>query len=191
MVRAYWLATERGTPGEVYNVGRGSCMRVGDMLDILLSHTSARISVEQDPGDHAALTMFDCCGRTSTSSKGPLTRADDPFEKTMADLLEYWRDRIRASTATSLVARPGNGRGRVGAIASGMSCWRGFLGAVQFLTRVPLPTTENNLGEALGWLPLVGLLIRRCSRPGRSGPGLARRLLLAEWHDHRGAAADH
>ncbi len=40
-----------------------------------------------------------------------------------------------------------------------MSCWRGFLGAVQFLTRVPLPTTENNLGEALGWLPLVGLLI--------------------------------
>ena len=23
MVRAYWLATERGEPGEVYNVGRG------------------------------------------------------------------------------------------------------------------------------------------------------------------------
>ncbi|HEY2593545.1 MAG TPA: adenosylcobinamide-GDP ribazoletransferase, partial [Chloroflexota bacterium] len=40
-----------------------------------------------------------------------------------------------------------------------MSWWRGFLGALQFLTRLPLTTPENNLGEALGWLPLVGLLI--------------------------------
>jgi adenosylcobinamide-GDP ribazoletransferase len=37
--------------------------------------------------------------------------------------------------------------------------WRGFVGALQFLTRFPLPKTENGLGEALGWLPLVGLLI--------------------------------
>jgi len=37
--------------------------------------------------------------------------------------------------------------------------WRGFVGALQFLTRFPLPATENGLGEALGWLPLVGLLI--------------------------------
>jgi adenosylcobinamide-GDP ribazoletransferase len=42
-----------------------------------------------------------------------------------------------------------------------MSWWRGFVGAAQFLTRVPLPrsTSQNQLGEALGWLPLVGLLI--------------------------------
>jgi adenosylcobinamide-GDP ribazoletransferase len=40
-----------------------------------------------------------------------------------------------------------------------MSWWRGFVGALQFLTRLPLSTTQNNLGEALGWLPLVGLLI--------------------------------
>src|ERR671936_931352 len=39
MVRAYWLATVRGEPGEVYNVGRGTCMAVGDMLDVLLNHS--------------------------------------------------------------------------------------------------------------------------------------------------------
>src|SRR5919206_579764 len=44
MVRAYWLATERGEPGEVYNVGRGTCIRVGDMLDILLSHSNVEIA---------------------------------------------------------------------------------------------------------------------------------------------------
>ena len=48
MVRAYWLATERATPGEVYNVGHGDCMAVGDMLDILLSHSHAQIAKEQD-----------------------------------------------------------------------------------------------------------------------------------------------
>ncbi|HEY1296284.1 MAG TPA: adenosylcobinamide-GDP ribazoletransferase [Chloroflexota bacterium] len=40
-----------------------------------------------------------------------------------------------------------------------MPAWRGFVGALQFLTRFPLPATENGLGEALGWLPLVGLLM--------------------------------
>src|SRR5919206_4790904 len=45
MVRAYWLATERATPGEVYNVGRGSCMRIRDMLDVLLDHTSADVQI--------------------------------------------------------------------------------------------------------------------------------------------------
>src|SRR5205814_8536418 len=49
MVRAYWLVSERGTPGEAYNVGRGSCMRVGDMLDGLRSQTEAQITVEQEP----------------------------------------------------------------------------------------------------------------------------------------------
>ena len=48
MVRAYWLATERGQPGEVYNVGQGTCIAVGDMLDILLSHSAAQITVHQD-----------------------------------------------------------------------------------------------------------------------------------------------
>lgn len=46
-----------------------------------------------------------------------------------------------------------------------MLSWRGLVGALQFLTRIPLPrqiqraTTETDLSEALGWLPLVGLLI--------------------------------
>src|SRR5215216_229727 len=48
MVRAYWLATERGEPGEVYNVGQGTCIRVGEMLEILLSHSHAKIEQEQD-----------------------------------------------------------------------------------------------------------------------------------------------
>src|SRR5437870_4917635 len=49
MVRAYWLATERGEPGEVYNTGRGTCISIGHMLDVLLSHSNVDIAREQDP----------------------------------------------------------------------------------------------------------------------------------------------
>jgi GDP-4-dehydro-6-deoxy-D-mannose reductase len=104
MVRAYWLAAERGTPGEVYNVGRGSCMRVGDMLDILLSHTSARISVEQDPARMRPSDVRLLWANVDKFKRATGWEATIPFEKTMADLLEYWRDRIRASSASSLVA---------------------------------------------------------------------------------------
>lgn len=95
MVRAYWLATERATPGEVYNVGHGDCMAVGDMLDILLSHSRVEIAKEQDqarmrPSD-VKLLWANCDKFKKATGWEPAI----PFETTMADLLEYWRERIR------------------------------------------------------------------------------------------------
>jgi GDP-4-dehydro-6-deoxy-D-mannose reductase len=97
MVRAYWLATERGEPGEVYNVGQGTCIAVGDMLDILLSHTTAQITVEQDaarmrPSDVRLLWANLDKFRKATDWKPTI-----PFDKTMADLLGYWRERVRVT----------------------------------------------------------------------------------------------
>jgi GDP-4-dehydro-6-deoxy-D-mannose reductase len=95
MVRAYWLATERGEPGEVYNTGSGSCMRVGDMLDILLSHTTADIKVEADqarmrPSDVRLLWANVDKFKSATGWEPTI-----PFDQTMADLLGYWRERVR------------------------------------------------------------------------------------------------
>ena len=95
MVRAYWLAAERGTPGEVYNTGHGTCMRVGEMLDILLSHARVPISVEQDPtrlrpSDVPLLLANVDKFRAATGWEPTI-----PFEQTMADLLGYWRERVR------------------------------------------------------------------------------------------------
>jgi len=36
---------------------------------------------------------------------------------------------------------------------------RGFLSALQFLTRIPVPSGEYRLERAVGWLPVVGLLL--------------------------------
>ena len=95
MVRAYWLATERGEPGEVYNVGRGTCIAVGDMLDILLSHSNVEIAKEQDPS-----RMRPSDVRLLWANVDKFKQATDwepviPFDQTMADLLGYWRERVR------------------------------------------------------------------------------------------------
>jgi GDP-4-dehydro-6-deoxy-D-mannose reductase len=95
MVRAYWLAAERGDPGEVYNIGRGSCIAIRDMLDILLSHTSSAIEIEQDP---SRLRPSDV--RLLWANVDKFKAATDwdpviPFDQTMADLLDYWRERVR------------------------------------------------------------------------------------------------
>jgi GDP-4-dehydro-6-deoxy-D-mannose reductase len=94
MVRGYWLALEKGLPGEVYNVGSGFTRRIGDMLNILLSLSNNHIELRQDqarlrPSDvkilWADITKF--CQQTGWE---PVI----PFEQTMRDLLDYWRARV-------------------------------------------------------------------------------------------------
>ncbi|MFM8933188.1 MAG: GDP-mannose 4,6-dehydratase, partial [Gemmataceae bacterium] len=43
-VEGYWLLLRDGIPGEVYNLGSGQALRMGDVLDHLLRH--ARVKVE-------------------------------------------------------------------------------------------------------------------------------------------------
>jgi GDP-4-dehydro-6-deoxy-D-mannose reductase len=99
MVRAYWLALDQAEPGQVYNVGQGTCISVGDMLDILLCHSRRKISKQQDPSrmrpsDVRLLWANVDKFRTATTWEPKI-----PFEQTMADLLQYWRDRVRVQAA--------------------------------------------------------------------------------------------
>src|SRR5207249_6266467 len=49
MVRAYWLALEKGEPGEVYNIGTGNAPSIREILDRMLSLTDASVEVRQVP----------------------------------------------------------------------------------------------------------------------------------------------
>ncbi len=94
MVRAYWLALEKGVPGEVYNLGSGTTQRVGDMLDLLLSLSSAKIEVRPDP---ARLRPSDVKILWADASKFRAQTGWEPkipFRQTMSDLLDYWRERV-------------------------------------------------------------------------------------------------
>ncbi len=105
MVRAYWLAAERGEPGEVYNVGQGTCIAVGDMLDILLSHSNVQIAREQDPSRMRPSDVRLLWANVDKFKKATGWEPMIPFETTMADLLGYWRERVRVLGLQTVGAR--------------------------------------------------------------------------------------
>lgn len=93
-VRAYWLASEKGVPGQVYNIGSGVAREVREMLDILLGMTDASIKVEVDPARlrPSDVKVLICDATKFRELTGWQPRI--PFEQTMKDLLDYWRERV-------------------------------------------------------------------------------------------------
>ena len=94
MVRAYWLALERGSPGEVYNVCSGRGYAVREVLDLLLGMTSIKAEVREDPQrfrpSDVPVLVGDCKKFKQVTGWEPTI----PFDTTLKDLLEYWRDRV-------------------------------------------------------------------------------------------------
>lgn len=97
-VRAYYLlVTVDPQPGAYYNIGGTFSCTVEDMLHHLLSLSTRKdIAVETDPGRvrpiDADLQVPNTAKFRAHTGWEPVI----PFEKTMADLLEYWREAIRA-----------------------------------------------------------------------------------------------
>ncbi|MCL5257446.1 MAG: GDP-mannose 4,6-dehydratase [Chloroflexi bacterium] len=94
MVKAYHLLLEKGQPGDVYNIGSGVTRTVQSMLDLLLQNAKVSIDVRQDP---ARLRPSDVKVLQADYSKFKAATGWEPFipfEKTMKDLLDYWRERI-------------------------------------------------------------------------------------------------
>ena len=96
-VRAYhMLVTVNPVPGEYYNIGGTYSCEVGDTLKTLISFSPMKdkIRVETDPERlrpiDADLQVPD--SRKFTAHTG--WKPEIPFEKTMRDLLDYWRARV-------------------------------------------------------------------------------------------------
>ena len=98
-VQAYYmLVTVNPIPGESYNIGGTYSCTVGTMLAFLISLSTHKdhIKVEQDaerlrPLD-ADLQVPDTAKFKAHTGWEP----EIPFEKTMRDLLDYWRDRVKS-----------------------------------------------------------------------------------------------
>lgn len=94
IVRAYWLCLEKGEDGEVYNIGSGNVYSMKEVLDMLLSMSRVNVKVEVDP---SRLRPSDVPVLFSDSSKfRKLTgwKPAIPFQDSLRDLLDYWRERV-------------------------------------------------------------------------------------------------
>ena len=65
------------------------------MLDILLSHSDVHIAKEQDPSRMRPSDVQLLWANVDKFKKATGWEPMIPFDQTMADLLGYWRERVR------------------------------------------------------------------------------------------------
>jgi GDP-mannose 4,6-dehydratase len=92
-VKGYVLLSEKGIPGEVYNIGGNVTQKVGDYLKILLGYSKKKIKVVVDPALYrpadATLQIPDLSKIHALGWKAKITP-----EQSLLDLLNYWRERV-------------------------------------------------------------------------------------------------
>jgi GDP-4-dehydro-6-deoxy-D-mannose reductase len=93
-VRAYRAIAEHGVAGRVYNVCAGQAYRIGDILEMLLAKARVAIAVRRDPARYrphdSPLVLGDRSRLTNELGWAPTI----PMERTLGDLLEYWRQSL-------------------------------------------------------------------------------------------------
>lgn len=96
-IKAYWILVNQCPPGEVYVIGGKETMTVGEMLKKLLNlSTKKDIKVEVDPARlrPSDVTLQIPCIDKFAKETG--WKPEIPFDRTLDDLLNYWRDHFNS-----------------------------------------------------------------------------------------------
>jgi len=94
MVEGYFLALEKGEPGEVYNICSGKAIKIEKVLETLLSFSKTKVTVKQDPSRMRPSDVPILLGDNRKFVKQTGWKPKISFEKTMKDLLDYWREKV-------------------------------------------------------------------------------------------------
>ena len=99
IVRGYWLLLEKGEPGEVYNLCSGTSWPIQQVLDFLLGQSKVKgIGIKVDPARLRPSDVMILEGDPGKVFKATGWKVEIPFERTLTELLDYWRQRTRASS---------------------------------------------------------------------------------------------
>jgi GDP-4-dehydro-6-deoxy-D-mannose reductase len=94
VVKAYSLLMEKGEFGEVYNIGSGVSYKISQILEMLLSFSSAKITVNVDKSLFRPIDDPELVCDPSKVNKLTGWKPEIPIEKTLKDTLDYWRNII-------------------------------------------------------------------------------------------------
>jgi GDP-4-dehydro-6-deoxy-D-mannose reductase len=94
-VRAYHAIVERGTPGRQYNVSSGQAFAIGEILDRLIAKARIDVRVRVDPARLRPNDVPVSVGNPDRLRQELGWTPAIDLDRTLTDLLEYWRDRIQ------------------------------------------------------------------------------------------------
>ncbi|MBU6425346.1 MAG: GDP-mannose 4,6-dehydratase [Rhodospirillales bacterium] len=78
-------------PGEILNIGAGTTQRIGDLLEILLGLSKARIRVETDPAKQRPSEIPEARIDATRARQRLGWTPRIPIQETLAATLDYWR----------------------------------------------------------------------------------------------------
>ncbi|MBI4039694.1 GDP-mannose 4,6-dehydratase [Candidatus Daviesbacteria bacterium] len=94
MVRGYFAAAQKGEAGEVYNICSGKTWQIKEVLDHLLSLTKVKVAIKEDSTRMRPSDVPILLGDNTKFVKKTGWKLTISFEKTLEDLLNYWREKV-------------------------------------------------------------------------------------------------
>lgn len=92
VVKAYTMLIQYGVAGETYNVGSGRAITIRELLDLIISKTDKKIEIviDQERLRPADIPIIEA--DTSKIYRDTGWKKEIPIEKTIEDMLDYWRN---------------------------------------------------------------------------------------------------
>lgn len=94
MVRAYYLSVKKCDPGEVYNIATGKTWKIKKVLHHLISLAKVKVTFKEEAERMRPSDVPLLLGDATKFVKKTGWQPEIPFEKTLKDLLNYWRERV-------------------------------------------------------------------------------------------------
>lgn len=94
VVEAYWLATEKCDYGEAYNIGNTNLVALKEVLDILVKISSQKVTIKEDESRLRPVDVLYHVPDITKFVQKTNWKIKIPLQKTLEDLLKYWRESI-------------------------------------------------------------------------------------------------
>jgi len=95
VVKAYWLALQKGDSGDVYNICSGKGRIIKDVLTKLLEIARTEVQIVEKPERYRPSDVPRLIGNSGKFKGKTGWEPEIAFDKTLADVLNYWRDEFK------------------------------------------------------------------------------------------------